>query len=66
MSSWVGKTVLSPCMAPTSGREGLFPVWVSGCQPRAMAIASSLMGGCSLGHEHVEDGCKSTCVKFGG
>jgi len=31
-----------------------------------MTIASSLMGGCGLGHEHVEDGCKSTCVKFGG
>ena len=32
----------------------------------AMTIASSLMGGCGLSHEHVEDGCKSTCVKFGG
>jgi len=24
------------------------------------------MGGCGLSHEHVEDGCKSTCVEFGG
>jgi len=23
-------------------------------------------GGCGLSHEHVEDGCKSTCVKCGG
>ena len=23
-------------------------------------------GGCGLSHEHVEDGCKSTCVEFGG
>jgi len=32
----------------------------------AVTIASSLMGGCGLSHEHVEDGCKSTCVKLGG
>ena len=31
-----------------------------------MAIASSLMGGCGLGHKCVENGCKDTCVKFGG
>ena len=31
-----------------------------------MTVASSLMGRCGLSHEHVEDGCKSTCVKFGG
>ena len=29
-------------------------------------IASSLMGGYGLSHKRVEDGCKSTCVKFGG
>jgi len=23
------------------------------------------MGGCGLNHRRVEDGCKSTCVKFG-
>ena len=32
----------------------------------AMTIASSLMGRCGLSHECVEDGCKSTCVEFGG
>ena len=32
----------------------------------AVTIASSLMGGCGLSHERVEDGCKSTCVEFGG
>jgi len=31
-----------------------------------MTIASSLMGGCGLSHECVEDGCESTCVEFGG
>jgi len=29
-------------------------------------VASSLMGGCGLSHERVEDGRKSTCVEFGG
>ena len=23
-------------------------------------------GGCALSHKHVEDGCKSNCVEFGG
>ena len=35
----------------------------------AVTIASSLltlMDGCGLSHERVEDGCKSTYVKFGG
>jgi len=32
----------------------------------AMTIASSLMGGCGLSHERVEDGYKSTCMKFRG
>jgi len=31
-----------------------------------MTIASSLMGGCGFSHEHVEDSCKSTCVKIWG
>jgi len=60
------KTVLSPCMAPISGGEAVIPVWASVCQPSAMTIGSSLMGRCGLSHEHVEDGCKNTCVKFGG
>ena len=30
------------------------------------AIASSLIGGCGLSHKHIEDGCRGTCVKFGG
>jgi len=32
----------------------------------AVTIASLLMGGRGLSHECVEDGCKSTCVEFGG
>ena len=35
------------------------------CWLRAMTIASLLMGGCGLSHEHVEDGRKTMCVKFG-
>ena len=31
-----------------------------------MTVASLLMGGCGLSYEHVEDGCKSTYVEFGG
>ena len=57
----VEKAVLLPCTAPISVREDFFPVWVSSCQLSAMTIASSIMGGCGLSHEHVEDGCKSTC-----
>ena len=30
------------------------------CQPRAVAIASALTGGCGLSHKHVKDGCKGT------
>jgi len=44
----------------------VFPVLVSCCWLSAVTIASSLIGGCGLSHKHVEDGCKSTCVKFGG
>ena len=62
----VEKTVLLPCMAPISNGEAFIPVWASGCRLSAVTIASSLMGGCGLSHERVEDGCKSTCVKFGG
>ena len=60
------ETVLLPCTAPISGREAFIPVWVSGCRLSAVTIASLLMGGCGLSHECVEDGCKSTCVEFGG
>ena len=56
----VKKTVLSPCMVPISGRKALIPAWASGCQLSAIAIASTLMGGCGLSHECVEDGYKST------
>ena len=35
------------------------------CHLRDMTIASLLVGGCGLSHECVEDGCKSTRVKFG-
>ena len=42
------------------------PVWVSGCQLSAVTIASSLISGCGLSHEHSEDSCKSTCMRFGG
>ena len=66
MHKQVKKTVLSPCTAPISGREAFIPVWVSSCRLSAMTIASSLMGGCGLSHERVEDGYKSTCVKLGG
>ena len=60
------KTVLLPCTVPISGGEAFIPVWVSGCRLSAVTIASTLMGGCSLSHKRVEDGCKSTCVKFEG
>ena len=43
-----------------------FPVWMSGCQLRVMTIASSIVGGCGLSYKCVEDGFKSTCVKFRG
>ena len=66
MHEQIGKAVLSTCTVPISCREALFQVWASGCWPRAVTIASLLVGGCGLGHERVEDGCKSTCVKFGG
>jgi len=62
----VEKTVLLPCMAPISDGEAFIPVWVSGCRLSAVTITSSLMGGCGLSHKRVEDGCKSTCVEFGG
>ena len=66
MHEQVEETVLSPCRAPISSKEAFIPVWESGCQLSAMIIASTLMGGCGLSHERVEDGCKSTCVEFGG
>jgi len=66
MHERVEKPVLLPCTAPISGGEAFIPVWASGCRLSAVTIASTLMGGCGLSHERVEDGCKSTCVEFGG
>jgi len=66
MHKWVEKTVLLPCMAPISSGEAFIPVWASVYQLSAVTIASSLMVGCGLSHERVQDGCKSTCVEFGG
>jgi len=48
-----------------SAREALFPIWASSCWLKAVTIASLLMGGCGWSNEHMENGCKSTCVKFG-
>jgi len=59
------KTVLLPCTAPISDGEAFIPVWASGCRLSAVTIASSLMDGCGLSHERVEDGCKSTWWSLG-
>ena len=64
MNKRVEKTFLSHCMVPISTWEAFSPVQASGCWLSTVTIASSLMGGCGLSHEHVEYGCKSTCVKF--
>jgi len=66
MHKRIEKTVLLPCMAPISSREAFIPVWESSCRLSVVTIASLLMGGCDLSHDHVEDDTKSTCVKFGG
>ena len=50
---------------PFPAGKSFFPVWVSGCWLSVVTIARSLMGGCGLSHEHVEDGYKSTCMKVG-
>jgi len=47
-------------------RGSLFPNLASGYRLSAITIASLLMGGYGLSHEREEDGCKSTCVEFGG
>jgi len=52
--------------APISSREAFIPDWASSCRLSAVIIASLIMGGCGLSHEHVDDGCKSINVKFGG
>jgi len=65
MHKRVEKTVLLPCTAPISNGKAFIPVWASSCRLSAVTIASSLIGGCGLSHERVEDGCKSTCVEFG-
>jgi len=62
MHKQVEKTVFSPCTVPISGGKAFIPVWVSGCWLSAMTIASSLMDGCGLSHERVEDGCKKALV----
>jgi len=66
MHKRVEKTVLLPCTAPISDGEAFIQVWLSGCWLSAVTIASLLMGGRGLSHERVEDGCKRTCVEFGG
>jgi len=65
MHELVEKTDLLPCTAIISGGKAFIP---GSCQlsMSALTIVSSLMGGCGLNHKHVEDGCKSICVKFGG
>jgi len=65
MHKQVEKTVLSPCMVPISGGEAVIPVWAKGCRLIAVTITSLLMGGLDLSQEHLEDGRKNTCVKFG-
>ena len=60
------KNSLLPCTAPISNGEAFIPVWASSCRLSAVTIPSSLMGGCGLSYKCVEDGCKSTCVEFGG
>ena len=39
---------------------------MSGCWPRAMTIASSLVAGFGLSYNCVEDGCKDSCMKLEG
>ena len=65
MNKWVKKTVLSPCTMPISSGEAFVGVWTSGCRSKAKTISSSLMRACGFSH-HLEDGCKSMCVKFRG
>ena len=60
------KTVLSLCWTPIPDSEAFFPVWSSSCWPGAVTISSSLMVGCDLSHECVEDGCNGNCATFGG
>ena len=48
MHKWAERKSPLPCRTPISGNEGFFPVWTSSCQPRAMTIASLLMGGYGL------------------
>ena len=57
----------SPCRAPISGSEG-YSKSGGAVAGRVVTIVSSLnkMGGCSLSHKHAENGCKCTCLKFGG
>jgi len=64
MHEWVEKTVLLPAQHPFLVGK---PFPQSGQAFSSLVpIASSLMGGCGLSDEHVEDDYKSTCVEFGG
>jgi len=65
MHKQVEKPVLSPCAVPISGGEAVFPVWASGLSAECCDYCKLINGGYGLSHECVEDGCKSTCVKFG-
>ena len=56
------KIVFSPFRPPIPAVKLFFPVWVSGCWSRAVAIVSLLMGGCGLSQKRVEDGCKDSCM----
>jgi len=66
MHEKVEKTVLLPCTALISGGEAFIPVWASDCQLSTMTIASSLLGGCGLSLESVDDGCKRALWSLGG
>ena len=63
---WENSLLALLARRPFPAGKLFFPVWTNSCRPRAVSIASLLMGECGLSHERVEDGCRSTCVKFGG
>ena len=65
MHKQVEKTVLSPYAVPISGGEAVFPVWASRLSAECCDYCK-LVNGWVWSNECVEDGCKSTCVKFGG
>jgi len=65
MHEWIAKTVLLPYTMPISGREAFS--W-SGqvLAGRELRLLQAYQWVGVVWREHVEDGCKSTCVKFGG